>query len=163
MKIGEYFEKDHDRLDDLFYKFQEWKRKDYPKAREYFVAFKFGLQRHIIWEEEILFPLFEKKTTMTQEGPTFVMRMEHRQIGQRLEAIHSKVKAADPESEIEEESLLEILTTHNMKEEGIIYPTIDHFANEFDVKETFDRMNAMPEERYQFCCQSAIQIAGPVD
>lgn len=152
MKISEYFEKDHDRLDGLFINFQEWKRKDYPKAREFFRDFKFGLQRHIVWEEEILFPLFEQKTGMTQ-GPTFVMRMEHRQIHELLEALHTKVKAGDPESGNEEKALLEVLSNHNVKEESVLYPGIDSLSNEADVTRVFNEMNAIPADRYEHCCQ----------
>lgn len=153
MKISEYFEKDHDRLDDLFRSFLEWKRKDYARAREFFVGFKFGLQRHIIWEEEILFPLFENKTGMTQGGPTFVMRMEHRQIGQFLEAVHEKVKASNPDSDAEEQALVQVLSVHNIKEEDILYPAIDAHAEDSDVAAVFQRMETIPPERYEQCCQ----------
>lgn len=158
MKISEYFEKDHDRLDELFHNFQEWKRKDYPRAREFFVSFKFGLQRHIIWEEEILFPLFEKKTGMTEGGPTAVMRMEHRQIGQFLEALHTKAKASDRDSDQEEQALIQVLSMHNMKEENVLYPAIDAHAEEADVRAVFEQMDAIPPERYEQCCQPTPQI-----
>ena len=157
MKISEYFEKDHDRLDDLFLKFQEWKRKEYAKAREFFVGFKFGLQRHIVWEEEILFPLFEGKTGMSQ-GPTFVMKMEHRQIGQALEELHAKVKASNPDSEAEEQALVQILSMHNMKEENVLYPAIDTHADEADVAAVFAKMESIPPERYEQCCQPVSEI-----
>lgn len=151
MKISEYFEADHDRLDQLFKNFQEWKAKDYARAKENFVAFKFGLQRHIVWEEEILFPLFEKLTGVTQ-GPTFVMRIEHRQIGERLEAIHAKAKKADSSSDLEERALLEVLSSHNMKEEQVLYPAIDSLVSAEDTEKVFDEMNAIPAERYEHCC-----------
>ena len=65
--ITDYYAKDHDRLDGLFKSYQQFKRSDFPKAKEAFVGFKFGLQRHIIWEEDILFPLFEKKMGLTNQ------------------------------------------------------------------------------------------------
>ena len=64
------YEQDHDRLDELFKTFQQLKRSDFPKAKEAFKEFKFGLQRHIVWEEDLLFPLWEKKTGMSEGGPT---------------------------------------------------------------------------------------------
>jgi len=73
------------------------------------------------WEEEILFPLFEKKTGM-QFGPTYVMRNEHKEIAAHLESIHKKVQKADPSSDREEQKLLEVLGAHNQKEEAILYP-----------------------------------------
>jgi iron-sulfur cluster repair protein YtfE (RIC family) len=46
---------------------------------------------NLIWEENILFPLFEAKAGMRGSGPTAVMRAEHRRIGDCLEAIYQKV------------------------------------------------------------------------
>ncbi len=108
-KISVTFEQDHDRLDALFTTFQEQKRKDFAKAKEAFAAFKFGLQRHIVWEEDVLFPKWEENSGMAEGGPTQVMRTEHRMIGDCLEAIHQKVQAQDPESDRDEQRLLDIL------------------------------------------------------
>ena len=80
--ITAFFEQGHDRLDELFKTFQQLKRSDFAKAKDAFKEFKFGLQRHIVWEEDLLFSLWEKKTGMTESGPTPAMRNEHRQIGQ---------------------------------------------------------------------------------
>ncbi|MCI0444649.1 hemerythrin domain-containing protein [bacterium] len=152
--VTEYYEKDHDRLDNLFANFQKSKRQDFTKAKEYFVAFKFGLQRHIIWEEEILFPLFEKQTGLVNQGPTFVMRYEHRMIGEKLEAIHKKVQLADPNSDKEENELLAILSAHNDKEENVLYPAIDQLVERLEMgDEVFKRMQDIPEERYRRCCE----------
>ena len=103
--ITEFYEQDHDRLDELFKIFQQLKRSDLAKAKEAFKEFKFGLQRHIVWEEDQLFPLWEEKTGMSEGGPTFVMRAEHRQIGQQLEAVHDKVAEQNPDSDQEEQAL----------------------------------------------------------
>jgi iron-sulfur cluster repair protein YtfE (RIC family) len=111
--ITEFFEQDHDRLDELFKTFQQSKRSDFPKAKEAFKEFKFGLQRHIVWEEDLLFPIWEQKTGMSDSGPTPVMRNEHRQIGQQFEAIHQKVVSQSPDSDQEEQALLDLLGSHN--------------------------------------------------
>ncbi|MCI0607015.1 hemerythrin domain-containing protein [bacterium] len=150
--IKQYFEEDHDRLDNLFKNFQKLKSVDYPKAKEFFVQFKTGLQRHILWEEEILFPLFEKKSGMFHGGPTEVMRMEHRQIGLHLEAIHEKVKLMNSASDIDEQRLLDVLSVHNMKEENILYPAIDHAVTPEETELVFVQMRDVPEERYAQCC-----------
>lgn len=152
--ITSYFEKDHDHLDSLFTEFRRLKYVDFVEAKKNFIAFKFGLQRHIIWEEEVLFPLFEKKTGMSNAGPTFVMRLEHKDIGTILEEIHTKVKAADPRSEHEEELLISTLKLHNMKEENVLYPAIDEHMTKTEIEEAFAKMNSIPEERYQNCCSS---------
>ena len=150
--ISAFYEQDHDRLDELFKTFQKLKRSDFAKAKEAFKAFKFGLQRHIVWEEDVLFPLWEEKTGMSEGGPTFVMRAEHRQIGQQLEAIHDKVAEQNPGSDQEEQLLLELLGSHNMKEERVLYPAIDQLTSAEDSETVFRNMKNIPEERYKLCC-----------
>jgi len=150
--ISAFYEQDHDRLDELFKAFQKMKRSDFPKAKEAFKAFKFGLQRHIVWEEDVLFPLWEEKTGMSEGGPTFVMRAEHRQIGQQLEAIHGKVAEQNPDSDQEEQALLDLLGSHNMKEERVVYPAIDQLTSAEERETVFRNMNDIPEERYKLCC-----------
>ena len=149
--IREYFARDHDRLDDLFKQFQALKRSDYPKAKGFFKAFKIGLQRHIVWEEDILFPLFEGKTGLTG-GPTDIMRMEHRQIKKHLEEIHDKVRIQYPESDEAEQALLYVLSLHNNKEEKVLYPAIDQHMTDQDRADVFAAMEKVPEERYHRCC-----------
>lgn len=150
--ISEFYEQDHDRLDELFKTFQKMKRSDFPKAKEAFKVFKFGLQRHIVWEEDVLFPLWEEKTGMSEGGPTFVMRAEHRQIGQQLEAVHDKVGDQNPDSDQEEQALLDLLGSHNMKEERVLYPAIDQLTSAEEREIVFRNMKNIPEERYKLCC-----------
>jgi len=150
--ITEFFEQDHDRLDELFKTFQQSKRSDFPKAKEAFKEFKFGLQRHIVWEEDLLFPIWEQKTGMSDSGPTPVMRNEHRQIGQQLEAIHQKVADQNPDSDQEEQALLDLLGSHNRKEERALYPAIDKVTSPEERETVFESMKSIPEERYKLCC-----------
>ena len=150
--ISGFYEQDHDRLDELFKTFQKLKRSDFAKAKAAFKEFKFGLQRHIVWEEDLLFPLWEEKTGMSDGGPTFVMRAEHRQIGQQLEAIHDKVAEQNPDSDQEEQALLNLLGSHNMKEERVLYPAIDEVMTPEECKDVFQRMEQIPEDRYRVCC-----------
>jgi iron-sulfur cluster repair protein YtfE (RIC family) len=151
--VKDYFEADHDRLDELFKKFQHLKQTESPKAKEIFKEFKVGLQRHIVWEEEILFPLFERKTGIAQGGPTQVMRMEHRQIRDLLESIHKKIQDQNPDTDPEEQTLLSVLSAHNQKEENILYPAIDRLVSDADRAWVFSAMKNTPEERYRTCCK----------
>ena len=150
--ITAFFEQDHDRLDELFKAFQQLKRSDFPKAKDAFKGFKFGLQRHIVWEEDLLFSLWEKKTGMTESGPTPAMRNEHRQIGQQLEAIHRKVTDQNPDSDQEEQALLDLLGSHNRKEERALYPAIDQVTSPEERETVFRDMKNIPEDRYRLCC-----------
>ena len=153
--IATHFADDHDRLDSLFHQYRTLKRSDFPQAKRNFRDFKFSLQRHIIWEEEILFPLFEQKSGGTVDGPTEVMRREHRLIEQQLEAIHRKVKVQDPNSDGEDEALFAVLSAHTMKEEQILYPAIDRSIGAEEAARVFAAMDAVPPERYAVCCHAA--------
>jgi hemerythrin-like domain-containing protein len=149
-KVSSFFTHDHDELDNYFVKFQQLKRTDYPLAKQFFKQFKFGLQRHIVWEEEFLFPLFEQATGIV-DGPTQVMRDEHRQIEAAMEAIHKKVQKSDPDSDDLDRALLSILKLHNDKEEHVLYPAIDQAATQEQLQTLHIRMETLPPERYKVC------------
>ena len=103
----------------------------------------------MVWEEDVLFPLWEKKTGMTEGGPTFVMRQEHREIMEGLDAIDRKVQAQNPESDQEEQAFMDLLERHNMTEEEVLYAAIDR-ATSADERETvFQAMNKIPDARYK--------------
>ena len=138
--ISTMFDEDHERLDALFKSFQTLKRTDFPKAKNAFLEFKAGLQRHVVWEEDVLFPLWERKSGMTGGGPTIVMRSEHREIGEWLEAIHRKLLAQNPETEREEETLLDLLDRHNMSEEEVLYPQMDRMISAEERETAFRAM-----------------------
>jgi iron-sulfur cluster repair protein YtfE (RIC family) len=130
LKVQASFAQDHDRLDQLLETYRRLKRVDFARAKQAFKEFKFGLKRHIIWEEEVLLPLFEEKSGMHDRGPTAVMRAEDQEIGQCLEALHHKVRRQEVDSDAEEQSLLQALTAHNQKEENVLYPMIDRLSSE---------------------------------
>lgn len=144
--ISAFYEEDHDRLDELFKTFQTVKRSNVAKANEAFQEFKSGLQRHIRWEEDLLFPLWEEKTGMSDGGPTFVMRAEHRQIRAQLDAIHAKVAAANPDSDQEEQALLALLGAHNMKEERVLYPSIDQVTTAEERAQVYRNMEGTEQK-----------------
>jgi hemerythrin-like domain-containing protein len=80
------------------------------------------------------------------------MRNEHRQIGQQLEAIHQKVVNQSPDSDQEEQALLDLLGSHNRKEERALYPAIDKVTSAEERQAVFQNMDSIPEERYKLCC-----------
>jgi iron-sulfur cluster repair protein YtfE (RIC family) len=150
--ITDFMGQDHDRLDGLVTEFQSTKGSDFGKAKHFFSEFKRGLQRHIVWEEEILFPVFEEQTGMQDSGPTAVMRMEHRQIKDFLEQIHDRIAKGETNTDEFERGLLAVLSAHNKKEETILYPWIDQSLSDQEAEETLARMREVPEEQYHHCC-----------
>lgn len=130
--VTEYLQTDHSRLDAIFNGFlASVKIGRWDSVTEAFGEFNFGLRRHIKIEEEILFPKFEEKTGMTDRGPTFVMKEEHKEIKAALDRILSAIAAEDGKEAFGAANYLaSVLSNHNMKEEHILYPESDAFLTE---------------------------------
>ncbi len=97
----------------------------WDKAGEEFSRFKEAVWRHLDAEESILFPAFEARTGMSM-GPTRVMRGEHAQMRELIEAAETALAARDAdEYSGNAETFLIMAQQHNMKEENILYPMCD--------------------------------------
>ena len=135
---------DHDRLDNKIKKYSTEKLVDIERAESIFLSFKSELERHIIWEEDILFPVFERKTGIKDGGPTSVMRIEHIEIKKYLQEIKRKLhvkKIQDPCKE--EVALFKVLQSHNQKEENILYPGIDNLTSEQEKEQMIKQMSSI--------------------
>jgi len=139
--IQQHYAADHQQLDALLHQFQNSKTTNPSGAHKAFQGFKAGLERHIAWEEQILFPSFERRVGHLQGGPTEVMRWEHRQIRQFLDAISLKLARQDFATEEEEIGLEGVLCPHNRKEETILYPMIDQMVGTDERAEIFAAMD----------------------
>ena len=131
---------DHDRLDEIFTEFKKLKQNDLDKAKQYFQEFKEGLERHIIWEEDILFPHFDKKNGFHNTGPTMVMKQEHIEIKKNLYKIQDLLDHNNIKTEDYEKQMFSILKMHNDKEESILYPAIDKISSTNQVRSFIDQM-----------------------
>jgi regulator of cell morphogenesis and NO signaling len=149
--IADYFEQDHDRLDQLYRDYLQQKHVHFANAREKFISFKHGLERHITWEEQILFPMFHRKTGIA-EGPVAVMEEEHRQILNILEHINSKLQNNDSSSSRVEHDLMVLLGGHNIKEENVLYPVLDHLLTEDEKASLIQQMKIFAEPSCEACC-----------
>jgi regulator of cell morphogenesis and NO signaling len=156
VRVSEFFQHDHDRLDDLFKNFQKYQVLDYPRAREYFAQFAFGWNRHMVWEEQVLFPVFKRKAGAAASGPIRVMKLEHQQIAEYLENIDQKVKAGSGNSGEEETKLLAVLALHSQNEENILFPSIDKTLNHEEIEALFKAIRSVPDEStVRFCHHGA--------
>jgi regulator of cell morphogenesis and NO signaling len=151
--IAEYFEGDHDRLDQLYRDYLQLKHIHFANAREKFISFKHGLERHITWEEEILFPIFQRKTGIV-EGPVAVMEDEHRQILHILDHLNLKLQNNDQSSNRFEHDLMVLLGGHNIKEENVIYPVLDHLLTQNEKRSLVQQMKGFSEPRCEACCSA---------
>jgi len=119
--LHEFFTKDHRRLDKLFNRF----RADDSASRiEILNMFAAGLIRHIIWEEEYLFPIFERVTGMVQEGPIVVMREDHHTIQELLYELLMQAKEGEISSTLPVR-LEGLLLQHNQAEENVLYEAVE--------------------------------------
>lgn len=145
INVLEFMGNDHDRLDKILEEFRRMKNTDTNRAAALFHEFMTDLLRHIVREEEILFPVFEQKTRMHGTGPVAVMRIEHNHIKNYLEEIQNRISAKEMNG-IDELvcGLVELLADHNAKEESILYPWIDRETNDKEREEIFTKMKNMP-------------------
>jgi hemerythrin-like domain-containing protein len=128
--ITDYLSSDHHRLDGLLAEVErEVARGSFERARELFVAFEAGLDRHIRLEEELLFPLFEARVGILS-GPTVVLRMEHRQIRVAAGMMRDGLAVGEAARFRDGRRWLDdVLPQHDSKEEHILYPMTDRFLS----------------------------------
>jgi len=152
--IADYFETDHDRLDRLYRDYLQLKHVHFANARENFVSFKHGIERHIAWEEEILFPIFQKKTGII-DGPIAVMKEEHKQILSILKRINLNVQKNDASSNRLEHDLVLILGHHTIKEENVLYPVLDHLLSLEEKSDLHKQMQSITVNGSGICCAAS--------
>jgi iron-sulfur cluster repair protein YtfE (RIC family) len=136
--VGAFFGRDHDEIDVLL----EYTRRDLegaarvggtapPTLLPYFEEFKRRLERHIGWEEELLFPAVEAGAPQLEDGPGRVMRLEHHEIRRILMCLKEVLRLSASIGRITGspgellEDLTSMLAAHNMKEEAVYYPLAD--------------------------------------
>jgi len=128
--ISRHLGTDHKRCDDFFAQAEtavaatRWT--DAEMAMNAFVE---ALEQHFAMEEQVLFPAFEEAVG-SREGPTAVMRMEHRQMREVISAMNECLGARDADGFLGySETLNTLMQQHNMKEESILYPMTDRVLN----------------------------------
>lgn len=124
--ILEFLGSDHRACDDLFASAEEAAgKKDWDSARDYFQRFQAAMTHHLAMEEEVLFPAFEERTSMSA-GPTQVMRMEHEQMRALIDDMAAAAEAGNMSAYLgASETLNMLMQQHNLKEESMLYPMSD--------------------------------------
>lgn len=122
---------DHDRLDGLFDDARELANAgDAAEAAKPFDTFLRGLMLHIMAEEDILFPVYDRGSGLRGMGPTSMMRAEHNEIRALLDAMSKALKGQDLETfQAGASDLEDLLSMHNDKEEQVLYPSLDELVN----------------------------------
>jgi len=133
---------DHARLDALeAAAFEARARGNLARARDLFTDFAHGLRRHIDFEEQLLFPEFEKRCRLEGEnGPSAVMRAEHRAITSLLFVMEREIDDPEAPIELSRAELRQIQRDHDLKEERILYPALDRMLDEEEGDEMVARI-----------------------
>jgi len=100
-----------------------------------------ALRRHIYLEEEVVFPHLPKGALMM---PMMVMRKEHGELWQRMDALEETLRSPSSDHSGVEQACTEILTLldrHNMKEEPVIYPHMDADLSESEQEKVRDLLS----------------------
>lgn len=107
--------------------------RDWAAATANFAQFQTLVLQHFGAEESLLFPAFEDATGMRM-GPTQVMRGEHTQMRQLMDACATALQAQDADDYGGYADTLSIMMQqHNVKEENVLYPMCDqHLAEQVD-------------------------------
>jgi iron-sulfur cluster repair protein YtfE (RIC family) len=97
----------------------------FADAAVLYEAFELGLLQHFRIEEELLFPVFEARSGMTN-GPTAAMRDEHRQARTALGIMRGGLVRIDAGAYGDGLRFLgSMLPDHNSREEHILFPALD--------------------------------------
>jgi iron-sulfur cluster repair protein YtfE (RIC family) len=98
---------------------------DWNAATAAFAQFQTLVLQHFAAEESVLFTAFEEKSGMRM-GPTQVMRGEHAQMRQLMDACATALQTPDADDYAGyADTLLIMMQQHNVKEENVLYPMCD--------------------------------------
>ncbi|MFI4939607.1 MAG: hemerythrin domain-containing protein [Burkholderiales bacterium] len=124
--IANHLTADHKRCDDFFIEAENCVDSiAWAQAATVFAQFRDALESHFSMEEKVLFPAFENATG-NSNGPTDVMRSEHRQIRGIISGLSDAIARCDKNAYLgHSESLNIMMQQHNFKEENILYPMTD--------------------------------------
>jgi hemerythrin-like domain-containing protein len=141
--ISDFLSSDHKHCDLLFAAAESTvSNGDWDVATPEFGRFRDAMLHHFDMEEEVMFPAFETRTGMKQ-GPTAMMRSEHRQMTDLFNRMSVAITRKDINAYLgDADTLLIIMQQHNVKEEQMLYRMADR-ALASEVDEVLGRMRAL--------------------
>jgi len=133
---------DHQKLENLFKRILLVSETKHSDFLDIFTQFKQILQKHFIWEEKFLFPLFEKRTGLSGVDTIFVLRNEHHQMNKMFIAKIENMLSDNRQNEIQPlmTGLEEMLTMHRKMETDIFYPWFDEILEGGDKENVIDKL-----------------------
>ncbi|MBI5630706.1 MAG: hemerythrin domain-containing protein [Elusimicrobia bacterium] len=126
-RVSEFFERDHREIDALL---ADVAFDSGREAAAKFAEFDARLERHIRWEESILFPAVARNAPDLAMGPIRVMSMEHELIREGKTGALAALNACDAKRARQfVEAMERVLRDHNFKEEQFLYPACDNLLS----------------------------------
>lgn len=127
MKISEFFEQDHQRVDGVLNGFRRSLEERQPD-KGYLGQLVEGLHRHIYWEEDLLFPLVKPlaDSEIVDEFCT-----DHALIWKNLGELEAGLAQGTSAGllELTLNEMVEVLEAHNIDEERTIYAQADQLCD----------------------------------
>ncbi|HZR45825.1 MAG TPA: hemerythrin domain-containing protein [Candidatus Manganitrophaceae bacterium] len=139
MKIKDFMTEDHARLDQALHDLMI-AGDDPARQIDLFHLFRAGVERHMAWEEEILFPCIERRSGMHMPGPSSLVKFQHQQIKALLEKLSIQLTRRDQEAEESQKALSLLLARHGEEEEKVLYPWINLCLCEADREEALEKL-----------------------
>jgi hemerythrin-like domain-containing protein len=141
--ISSFLTADHRACDEEFANLENVvAAENWEKAQVQLNKFITDLLHHFDMEEKVMFPTFEDVTGMIQ-GPTMIMKMEHDQMRQLLNALQEDLEEKNRKHFFGvSESLMMLMQQHNMKEEQMLYSMADMRLGSF-VEKVIEDMKAL--------------------
>lgn len=123
--LGDFFERDHARLDALWAEFVSRRIEDPCGARHVFEDFRAGLERHMKWEDELLFAKFAQRADDRGRLLADLLVWEHEGLRRWLDRLASDRGGAGLDADLECIAFAGTLAGHNRREETLVYPKVD--------------------------------------
>jgi len=133
--LTELLEADHARLDGILAQLEKQLAARDIGAVATAHLFAWGMKRHVTLEDEVLFPLYEKRTGLSIADHVRQIAVEHATVRHYLGLLVSAAdKAMNPKTRAEgmddidhvRTGLVGVLEEHDAREERLLFPTIDH-------------------------------------
>ncbi|NNN06632.1 MAG: hemerythrin domain-containing protein [Elusimicrobia bacterium] len=140
--LSEFFARDHGALDGLL------ECVDFADAERALPAlgeFHRRLERHIVWEEDVLFPAVRRAAPGFIDGPIEVMRREHREIRARKAEALELLRGGDGAGARERIGVMRsIMNEHTVKEERVLYPFCDRLLADAEAERILRLLESSP-------------------
>lgn len=123
--LGEFYQRDHARLNSLWAGFLFLRSEGADAARDAFAAFRQGLERHMSWEDDLLFEELARRIDERGKLLTDLLTWEHQGLRRWLGRLAPSPSTIGLESDLQFTAFAGTLAGHNRREERVIYPLVD--------------------------------------